>query len=87
VAHLSPYRTLDEKIDGVVVSFIDIAQLKHAEEQLCSNMEELQRFNDVIVGRESRMIELKKEINQLCAQLGQPPRYTLEFEKENGGNE
>ena len=36
---------------------------------------ELARFNEVMVGRELRMIELKQEINALCAQFGQPPRY------------
>jgi hypothetical protein len=29
------------------------------------------------------MIELKKEINELCAQSGQPSRYPLDFEKES----
>jgi hypothetical protein len=33
-----------------------------------------------MVGRELRMIELKKEVNELCAQAGQPPRYGFEFE-------
>jgi hypothetical protein len=28
-----------------------------------------------MVARELRMIELKKEVNALCALLGQPPRY------------
>jgi hypothetical protein len=28
-----------------------------------------------MVGRESRMAELKQEVNALCAQAGQPPRY------------
>ncbi len=36
---------------------------------------ELARFNEAMVGRELRMIELKKEVNTLCAQLGQPRRY------------
>ena len=44
--------------------------------------DELARFNRVAVNRELRMIELKKEINALCAQLGQPKKYPLEFEKE-----
>jgi two-component system, cell cycle sensor histidine kinase and response regulator CckA len=39
---------------------------------------ELRRFNEAMVGRELRMIELKQEINALCAQLGQPPRYQPE---------
>ena len=43
---------------------------------------ELNRFNSVSVERELRMIELKKEINELCIQSGQPPRYPLDFVKE-----
>lgn len=35
------------------------------------------------VGRELRMIELKREVNELCAELGRPRPYPLEFEKRN----
>jgi two-component system, chemotaxis family, CheB/CheR fusion protein len=37
--------------------------------------DELSRFNQAMVGRELRVIELKKEVTALCALLGQPPRY------------
>ena len=47
------------------------------------NAEDLARFNRAAVGREVRMIELKREINELCATAGQPPRYALDF--ESGG--
>jgi GAF domain-containing protein len=50
---------------------------------LRENTEDLVRFNRAAVGREVRMIELKKEINELCAAAGQPPRYALDF--ESGG--
>jgi hypothetical protein len=43
---------------------------------------DLARFNRAAVGRELRMIELKKLINELSAELGRPPRYDLDFEKE-----
>jgi GAF domain-containing protein len=43
--------------------------------------EDLARFNRAAVGRELRMIDLKKEINELCAAAGQPPRYALDFER------
>jgi GAF domain-containing protein len=50
---------------------------------LRENAEDLARFNRAAVGREVRMIELKKEINELCATAGQPARYALDF--ESGG--
>jgi phosphoglycerate-specific signal transduction histidine kinase len=44
--------------------------------------EELTCFNSVMIGRELRMIELKKEVNELCERLSRPPCYSLDFEKE-----
>jgi PAS domain S-box-containing protein len=44
--------------------------------------DELMRFNQAMVGRELRMIELKQEINALCRELGKPPPYPLQAEKE-----
>jgi predicted nucleic acid-binding Zn-ribbon protein len=43
--------------------------------ELRASNAELKRFNEAMVGRELRMIELKKEVNALCAELRQPPRY------------
>ena len=58
----------------------------HAE--LRSRAEELIRFNNVAVGRELRMIELKKEVNELCQRRGEAARYPLEFEQEgNDGDD
>ena len=76
---------------------LDISRLKEAEESLRqltarlqqrttdleSTNEDLTRLNKVMVGRELRMIELKKEVNALCAKAGLPPAYELEFEKES----
>jgi hypothetical protein len=50
---------------------------RHAEELTAAN-EELTRFNEAMVGRELRMAELKQEVNALCAQADQPPRYGSE---------
>jgi PAS domain S-box-containing protein len=62
---------------------IDITERKQAEEALrqkaealCASNAELEQFNRAMVGRENRMIELKRELNELCRQLDLPPRYT-----------
>ncbi len=62
----------------------DITDAKKAEtalQQLAADLrtrnETLSRFNHVAVGRELRMIELKREVNELCARLGEAPRHRL----------
>jgi len=54
---------------------------RHAEELSVKN-EELELFNRAAVGRELRMVELKKEVNKLHIQVGEPPRYDVDFEEE-----
>jgi len=76
-----PYRTAEDLISGVVLTFIDITPRKRAEDELLQQTDELTRFNDAMIGREERMIDLKKEINELCIRLGEPERYPLDFEK------
>jgi two-component system, cell cycle sensor histidine kinase and response regulator CckA len=53
----------------------EINERKRVEKELRATNSELSRFNEAMVGRELRMIELKKEVNAVCTQLGQPPRY------------
>ena len=68
---------------GYVNAYLsDITERKRAEEmlarraqELSARNEELERFNRASVGREFRMIELKQEVDELCQQAGQPPRY------------
>lgn len=57
--------------------------LRDSEAALRTHSEELARFNRVAVGRESRMIEMKKELNALARRHGEAPRYPLEGEHES----
>jgi len=73
----------------ILLAIEDITERQQAEEalrkshdELQSHAEELSRFNRSAVGREVRMIELKKEINELCRRHGEPERYPLEFEQD-----
>ncbi|MBA7666884.1 hypothetical protein ES703_74967 [subsurface metagenome] len=54
----------------------DITERKRAEEEMRS-------FNELAVGRELRMIELKKEINIILQKLREEPRYKIVEEKNN----
>ncbi|RLF38922.1 MAG: hypothetical protein DRN12_07725, partial [Thermoplasmata archaeon] len=58
----------------------DIRERKKMEEELKEKVEELENFHKVAVDRELRMIELKKEINELCEKYGEKPRYNLNVE-------
>jgi len=75
---------LDEKGEriGSVHIAHDITERKRAEERILRHVKELERFNKASVGRELRMVELKREINELCGNAGEQPRYNLDFVDE-----
>ena len=54
---------------------IDLSARKRAEEQLRATLSELERLNRVMMNREQRVLELKKEINQLRFAAGQAAAY------------
>jgi PAS domain S-box-containing protein len=62
----------------------DITVQKHSERQLKKNMGELEQFNRLAVGRELRMIELKREVNDLAQTAGVDERYDLTFAEAAG---
>jgi len=57
--------------------FRDITERKAAEEEIKEKADELEKFNRLAVGREFKMIELKKEINALLEKLGKEPGYKI----------
>ncbi|MBT4588743.1 MAG: HAMP domain-containing protein [Rhodospirillaceae bacterium] len=61
--------------EGVVVIFNDITAERNATVTLNQKVEELELFNNMAVGRELKMIELKRQINQLLEEKGSKARY------------
>ncbi|MBT3203449.1 MAG: DUF3365 domain-containing protein [Gammaproteobacteria bacterium] len=66
------------EITGVVVTFEEITERLEIQRQLQEKYEELQVFNTLAVGRELKMIELKKEINQLLVDQGLVEKYVVD---------
>ncbi len=68
-----------------LICLLDITARCRAEEELVrksrdleAQNSELARFNKLVVGRELRMLELNREVNELCSKCGQPTRYAPE---------
>jgi PAS domain S-box-containing protein len=64
-------------IIGVAIFAQDITERKHMEEDLKRNVEELEQFSKMAVGREIKMIQLKEEINELLGRLDQSEKYEI----------
>ena len=80
----SPANAPDLYIAGVVLTLVDVTERRKATEAMREQLQELERINRAAVGREMRMIELKKEINDLCGKNGEPARYKLVNETVEG---
>jgi PAS domain S-box-containing protein len=67
----------DDITQGVTFTALDICQLKEVQTELSKKASELEKFNNLMVGRELRMIDLKKEINDLYMAAGKGPKYFI----------
>ena len=56
---------------------VDITEQKLIEKALKDKANELERFNNLMLGRELKMIELKKEINDLLEKSGEKRKYKI----------
>ncbi|QBG48759.1 response regulator [Verrucomicrobia bacterium S94] len=50
-------------------------EVERRTKELTDKIEEMSRFNKMAMGRERRIIELKRMINDLLAELGRPPKF------------
>ena len=62
---------------GLITVYQDVTERRMAEEDLRTNMAELERFNKLAVERELKMIELKKEVNGLRERSGRNEVYEI----------
>jgi PAS domain-containing protein len=68
----------------VVVIQEDITERKEAEEKMHSQLSELRRWQDVMLDRETRVLDLKREVNELLTRLHEPLRYSSSPPREGG---
>jgi len=73
-----------EKYMGTTGFIRDITELNKVETNLINKTRELENFNNTLVDREIRMIELKEEINYLCQEQHKPIRYPTVWENGEG---
>lgn len=64
----------------------EVDERTKAEEATRRTARELEEFNQLMVGRELRMVELKREINELNATLGRPAPYEVSAAGEGEGS-
>ncbi len=68
--------------EDIAILAHNITARKQAEEKIQEQLDELRRWYAATLGREGRVIELKREVNDLLAQVGQLPRYPSVVEEQ-----
>ena len=61
-----------------------ITERKQAEDKMNDQLEELRRWHNITLGREDRILELKREVNKLLAEVGKPPHYPSAVKVDDG---
>jgi PAS domain S-box-containing protein len=77
---LNPIHDEAGNIIGIAGTTRDINTRKIAEAKIQEQLEELRRWHNITLGREERILELKREINQLLTEIGKPARYASVLE-------
>ena len=73
---------------GILAIADDISDLVETEKELRERVHDLRRSMKLMSGREVRMIELKRKINELLLELGREKKYSVpdQVEEEMGGD-
>ena len=73
---VSGFHRADGKPGGLVGTFMDISEIKSAERGL-ERLADAERLNRLTLGRETRILELKTEINRLAEAAGETKPYAI----------
>lgn len=72
---LFPILDPDGRVARIAASGMDVTDARRVEEALLEQLDELRRWHEATLGREGRILELKREVNDLLAAAGRAPRY------------
>lgn len=67
----------NENVIGFHCVMRNIEERKQAEEKIKAQLNELKKWHATTIGREERIIEMKKEVNALLEKLGQQKKYNM----------
>ncbi len=70
----------EQTFSRIVFSIVDITEQKQAEEKVKRQLAELRAWQNMILDREDRVQELKREVNEQLERLGEPIRYPSQQE-------
>ncbi len=71
--------------DCLLECFVDIREQKATDAKLRQTLADMERINKAMVGREERVLELKREVNALLRELGRVARYRDDALPADGG--
>ncbi len=74
LARVVPLKS-DHAVDRVMVISTDISERRKLEEELKKKLEDIEKLNKFLIERETRVMEVKDEVNGLLKELGRPPKY------------
>ena len=63
------------EITGYLVQIMEVTDRKQAEKKNANQLNELRRWHDAMLGREERILGIKREVNDLLVKAGKPAKY------------
>lgn len=73
--NLQPIKDEAGKVNSIIGIAVDITERKVIEDKIKKQLDELKQWKNVILEREEKIMELKKQVNELLMELGRPIRY------------